>query len=118
VSVVTTQDARLTTDEELRRAMVGALRPHEDSIALVDYDAAWEECFAREAERIGDALLVEHVGSTSLSGLPAGTAGEGRSSTSSWQSPTRPTSLPTCPGWRPADTSCAPASSPGTSTAC
>lgn len=45
-------------------------------VTLVDYDSAWPALFAREAARIrrtlGDrALLVEHVGSTSVPGLMA-----------------------------------------------
>lgn len=45
-------------------------------VRLVDYDPAWPALFAREAARLrralGDrALLVEHVGSTSVPGLAA-----------------------------------------------
>jgi GrpB protein len=43
---------------------------------LVEYDPAWRELFAREAERIrgalgAGALLIEHVGSTAVPGLAA-----------------------------------------------
>jgi GrpB-like predicted nucleotidyltransferase (UPF0157 family) len=43
---------------------------------LVEYDPAWGELFAREAERIrgalgAGALLIEHVGSTAVPGLAA-----------------------------------------------
>jgi GrpB-like predicted nucleotidyltransferase (UPF0157 family) len=55
------------SDDELR--LNGPVR-------LVAYDSAWPELYAREAARIrhalGDrALLVEHVGSTSVPGLTA-----------------------------------------------
>jgi GrpB-like predicted nucleotidyltransferase (UPF0157 family) len=45
-------------------------------ITLAEYDPAWPELYAQEAERIraalGDrALLIEHVGSTSVPGLAA-----------------------------------------------
>ena len=45
-------------------------------IRIVDYDPQWPELFRREAERIravlGDrAMRIEHVGSTSVPGLPA-----------------------------------------------
>ena len=49
---------------------------HDGPIELVDYDAVWPERFQREARRIREALgeralLVEHVGSTSVPGLAA-----------------------------------------------
>jgi GrpB-like predicted nucleotidyltransferase (UPF0157 family) len=55
---------------------IGERPRHDGPIELVDYDPAWAERFEREAERIraalGDtALLVEHVGSTSVPGLAA-----------------------------------------------
>ena len=63
-------------EEELRAAVVGELRPHDAPITLVAYDPEWPRLFEREAERIrgalgGAALLVEHVGSTSVPGLVA-----------------------------------------------
>ena len=47
-----------------------------DRIVLVDYNACWPELYARETQRIlsalgGKALLLEHVGSTSVPGLAA-----------------------------------------------
>ena len=67
--------------ERLREADLGAVtigerKPLDGPVELVDYDPRWPELFAREAERIraalGDrALLVEHVGSTSVPGLSA-----------------------------------------------
>ncbi len=64
------------TDEQIREATVGELRPHDAPVTLVDYDPAWPESFQRENERIrsilGDrVLLLEHAGSTSVPGLAA-----------------------------------------------
>jgi GrpB-like predicted nucleotidyltransferase (UPF0157 family) len=55
---------------------VAPRRRHDAPITLADYDPAWPERFAREAERIrsalGDgALQIEHTGSTSVPGLAA-----------------------------------------------
>ncbi len=48
----------------------------EYTIEIVDYDPAWPKLFEREAERmravVGDHVVsIEHVGSTSVPGLPA-----------------------------------------------
>jgi GrpB-like predicted nucleotidyltransferase (UPF0157 family) len=64
------------TEEQIRAATIGEVRPHSGPIALLDYDPDWPQLFEREAERIraalGDrALLIEHTGSTSVSGLAA-----------------------------------------------
>src|SRR5262249_44924985 len=64
------------TDEQIRAATVGELRPHDAPVRLVEYDPAWPSLFAREDERIrsilGDrVLLLEHAGSTSVPGLAA-----------------------------------------------
>jgi len=45
-------------------------------VVIVDYDPAWPAMFAREEERIRDALgkralRIEHMGSTAVPGLPA-----------------------------------------------
>jgi GrpB-like predicted nucleotidyltransferase (UPF0157 family) len=65
-----------STEEQLRAVTVGELRPLSGPILLVDYDPDWPAQFRREADRIraalGDrALRIEHVGSTSVPGLPA-----------------------------------------------
>lgn len=65
-----------TTEEELRSYTIGELKPHEGRTFLADYDPDWTRLFEREAHRIrqvlGDTVvLVEHVGSTSVPGLPA-----------------------------------------------
>jgi GrpB-like predicted nucleotidyltransferase (UPF0157 family) len=64
------------TDAEIRAAVVGELKPLEGPILLADYDPAWPALFEREAARIRAALgetavLVEHVGSSSVPGLAA-----------------------------------------------
>ena len=64
------------TQEQLRQATVGELKPFESPITLVKYDPVWPENFAREAKRIKTALgeralRVEQVGSTSVPGLLA-----------------------------------------------
>src|SRR6266571_8622085 len=64
------------TEEQLQRVTVGELKPHDAPITLVEYDHAWPENFAREANRIKAALgkralMVEHIGSTAVPGLVA-----------------------------------------------
>lgn len=67
---------RVTSEEELRAVTVGTLQPHNSTVLIVDYDPEWSRQFAEEAAKIraalGDrALLLEHVGSTSVPGLAA-----------------------------------------------
>lgn len=55
---------------------VGGLTQHNGVIYLADYDPTWPEQYAAEAAKIRaalgeQALLLEHVGSTSVPGLPA-----------------------------------------------
>ena len=64
------------SDNDLQKITVGELKPHNAPIILVEYDPHWPELFEQEANRIrsaldGKALLVEHVGSTSVPGLCA-----------------------------------------------
>jgi GrpB-like predicted nucleotidyltransferase (UPF0157 family) len=64
------------TEDQIRAATIGELKPLSGSIRLVDYDPQWPELFEREADRIRDvlgnqALRIEHVGSTSVPGLVA-----------------------------------------------
>lgn len=64
------------TKEQLRKITVGELKPHDAPIVLVEYDPAWPEQFAREAQRthaaLGPcALRIEHIGSSSVPGLIA-----------------------------------------------
>ncbi len=63
------------TDAQIRAVTVGEVDPPV-RITLAEYDPAWPALYAREAARIraalGDrALLLEHVGSTSVPGLAA-----------------------------------------------
>lgn len=63
-------------DEELQKTTVGELKPHNAPITLVEYDPQWPKAFEREANRVrsilGDKMIqLEHVGSTSVSGLCA-----------------------------------------------
>ncbi|HEY0096640.1 MAG TPA: GrpB family protein [Archangium sp.] len=65
-----------TTEEELREVTIGGPTVLNGKILLVDYDPAWPILFEREAEKIraalgGRALMLEHVGSTSVPGLMA-----------------------------------------------
>lgn len=67
---------RVTTEEELRAVTIGALQPHNGAVLIVDYDPEWPRQFAVEAAKIRAALgtralLLEHVGSTSVPGLAA-----------------------------------------------
>ena len=55
---------------------IGEREPHNAQVELVDYDEEWPALYRREEEKIraalGErALSVEHVGSTSVPGLPA-----------------------------------------------
>src|SRR3954467_4962207 len=69
-------DAPTTTEAQLRRTTIGALRRHDGPVMLAEPDPAWPALFAREERRIRAALgervlLVEHAGSTAVPGLPA-----------------------------------------------
>ncbi|MGA8664099.1 MAG: GrpB family protein [Thermoplasmata archaeon] len=60
----------------LRRVTIGELRRHDAPISLQEYDPNWPRLFLREKRRIRGALgpraiRLEHVGSTSVPGLPA-----------------------------------------------
>jgi GrpB-like predicted nucleotidyltransferase (UPF0157 family)/uridine kinase len=64
------------TEEQIRAAHVGEVKPLHGRVMIVDYDPQWAELFEREAVRIRSAfaeraLQIEHVGSTSVPGLPA-----------------------------------------------
>ena len=63
-------------DEALATVVVGGAQPLTAPIQIHDYDPAWPQLYAREADRIrrvlGDRMVrLEHVGSTSVPGLPA-----------------------------------------------
>lgn len=64
------------TEEQILAATVGERRVHDGPVHLAEYDLSWPELFDREAERISAALgeravVIEHVGSTSVPGLSA-----------------------------------------------
>jgi GrpB-like predicted nucleotidyltransferase (UPF0157 family) len=64
------------TEEQIHASHVGELTPHSGTIYLAAYDPEWPRLFVREAGRIrgalGDrALVLEHVGSTSIPGIAA-----------------------------------------------
>jgi GrpB-like predicted nucleotidyltransferase (UPF0157 family) len=63
-------------DESLARITIGGPQPLAGRIEIREYDPAWPDLYAREAERIRGALAdrvirLEHAGSTSVPGLPA-----------------------------------------------
>ena len=65
-----------TSEQYLRAVTIGERRPHDGTVYLAPYDPQWPVQFARLAERIraalgARALLLEHVGSTSVPGLSA-----------------------------------------------
>ena len=67
---------KVRSDEELAAVRVGGSELHNSTIYLAPYDQEWPRLFAREEMRIRGvlgpgALLVEHVGSTSVPGLSA-----------------------------------------------
>ncbi|HUC23866.1 MAG TPA: GrpB family protein [Streptosporangiaceae bacterium] len=69
-------EPRLTAEEDLRASVIGTVIPHNAPITLAEYDRRWPALFDREAARIRAvlsdvAVLVEHVGSTSVPGLAA-----------------------------------------------
>ena len=64
------------TEAQLRAVTIGPLARLTGAIELADPDPAWPGLFDREAVRIrsllgDDVVLLEHVGSTSVPGLPA-----------------------------------------------
>ena len=57
-------------------AVVGELRPYSVPVVVVDPDPTWPDIYAQERNRVVGvlgpvALAVDHVGSTSVPGLPA-----------------------------------------------
>ena len=65
-----------TTEEQIQAVHVGKPRLQNGPIYLAPYDSSWPLMFSSQARRIRDilgttAILVEHAGSTSVSGLVA-----------------------------------------------
>jgi GrpB-like predicted nucleotidyltransferase (UPF0157 family) len=63
-------------ERELAKVTVGGARPLEGPVEIRDYDPEWPRLYEREETRIraalgGRAVRIEHVGSTSVPGLPA-----------------------------------------------
>jgi GrpB-like predicted nucleotidyltransferase (UPF0157 family) len=63
-------------DRDLAQVTIGGPRPLAGPIEIHDYDPDWPRLYEREEERIravlGDRVIrIEHVGSTSVPGLPA-----------------------------------------------
>ena len=63
-------------DEEIRSVTVGDIEVLNSTIHLAPYDSAWPSVYAQEAVRVREvlgekALMLEHVGSTSVPGLCA-----------------------------------------------
>jgi GrpB-like predicted nucleotidyltransferase (UPF0157 family) len=69
--------AKPETDDEMAAIRVsGTVTPHNAQIYLAPYDPTWPEQYEREAAKIRAALtdkamVLEHVGSTSIEGVPA-----------------------------------------------
>jgi GrpB-like predicted nucleotidyltransferase (UPF0157 family) len=64
------------SDEEMAAVRIGPADVLDGPITLAEYDPTWPQLYAQEADRIraalGDrALLIQHVGSTSVPGLAA-----------------------------------------------
>lgn len=63
-------------EERLKEVTVGERKPHNSMIYLAPYDSKWPDCFEQLKKGIftalGSAVIrLEHVGSTSIIGLPA-----------------------------------------------
>jgi GrpB-like predicted nucleotidyltransferase (UPF0157 family) len=66
----------LRSDAEMQAVLIGPPEVLDGQVVLVDYDRVWPSLYLAEEERIHSALgekalLVEHVGSTSVPGLAA-----------------------------------------------
>ena len=66
----------MSSDDYMSSVTIGARRRVDGPIHLADYDPGWPLLYEREATRVrgllGDRVrLLEHVGSTSVPGLPA-----------------------------------------------
>ncbi len=64
------------SEEKIRRVTIGKPSVLNGPVTLVEYNAEWPRQFAREADRIREALRdralkIEHIGSTSVPGLIA-----------------------------------------------
>lgn len=76
ISAMADPDDVAAYDKSLARVTIGEPRVLDGPLEICDYDPAWPELYAREAERIRGALgdrvvRLEHAGSTSVPGLPS-----------------------------------------------
>jgi GrpB-like predicted nucleotidyltransferase (UPF0157 family) len=66
----------MSRDDYMSSVTIGARRRVDGPVTLADYDPDWPVLYEREAARVRELLgdrvrLLEHVGSTSVPGLPA-----------------------------------------------
>ncbi|WP_268874452.1 GrpB family protein [Traorella massiliensis] len=64
------------SDEYIEKCIVSGQKEHNQKILLVGYDKQWPILFEKEKKRISQilkdkALMIEHIGSTSVAGLSA-----------------------------------------------
>lgn len=64
------------SDEYIEKCIVSGQKEHNQKILLVEYDEQWPILFEKEKKRISQilkdkALMIEHIGSTSVAGLSA-----------------------------------------------
>lgn len=64
------------SEDYLREVTIGEMEPYATKVVVVDYDPTWPAKFAEHESRIRAALAdvvlaIDHVGSTSVPGLPA-----------------------------------------------
>ena len=64
------------SDEYIQKVVVSGNAEHNQTIVLKPYDENWSVLFEREKQRISTilkdkALMIEHIGSTSVPGLIA-----------------------------------------------
>lgn len=76
ISGAANRNAMTTSEEYLRQVTLGELQPLNGTVYLAPYDARWPSQYELLADRVRQALcdrvfLIEHVGSTSVPGLPA-----------------------------------------------
>jgi GrpB-like predicted nucleotidyltransferase (UPF0157 family) len=63
-------------EEALKAVTIGEMVPYQDKVVIEDYNPSWPSWFEQDRTRIeaalgSTALAVDHVGSTSVPGLPA-----------------------------------------------
>jgi GrpB-like predicted nucleotidyltransferase (UPF0157 family) len=71
-----TEPTGAMTDADIEASFLGELKPYAVKVVVDDYDPVWPQWYEEDRARITRALgesvvLLEHVGSTSVPGLPA-----------------------------------------------